>query len=484
MIKTCAQDGPHVERLVRHIVGQLGSETRFTERFVAVDPRPDGFVRQFGPTAVRQLDAALDRLLCDGVIDDIYRGPTERSEVARVNRDWFACGSSETHCVRGIPVVPQLAGFERARGEYVLQVDIDAMIRRRDVGHDFLSDMLFALDGDERNVSASFNAAHGSIDYVRYDAPPGGWVPDVRFSLIDRRKLLALRPLPNGVTASGALALTWYRSLERKQREFGVRSVRGGDRRTFFIHPPNSLKREPSQWMDILDRVESGRLPAAQFGSQDLVEDNAAWAAADRDPYSYQVKPPEELLAEIKQRHPDERIILVVRHGEKAAARDASWSAVQAAGLSDAGARAVAEFGRKLAAGPRVILSSPLPRCHETASILCSATGGTAEIVALDELLGGRFGDHARWMAMKRKLGWSALVARWIEGDVDRAVVTPYAEWLPACLVSVRPYLSAAGLTLIVSQGYLTTALAHHLTGRIEMRGGALHGFVWPSQAI
>src|SRR5207244_3601015 len=78
------------------------------------------------------------------------------------------------------------------------------------------------------------------------------------------------------------LTLTWYRSLQRLQRERGLRTLRGGDPRTFYVHPPNSWKAEPESLDRVRDLVAQGRVPSSQFEQWDLSGSPADWSYEPR----------------------------------------------------------------------------------------------------------------------------------------------------------------------------------------------------------
>ena len=273
LIKVCAQDSAVVDVLVRHLVFQLEHPDRFIERIVVVDVKSDGFLRQYSDPDMETLISKLRELVDSGIIDRFVMAPADAGEVERVNRDWFGIECGATHSVRNIPVTPQLWGFEQCIGRYVLQTDCDAIVVRRDRTHSYLWDMVGALD-DPEVLSVSFNIAHdpesGAVPYS------GSHCPEVRICLFDRQRLLDHRPYPNTVV-DGRQELSWYRSIERYQLESGLRSVRGGDPRSFYIHPPNHIKSDREFWMLVLDRAEQGQVPPVQFESVDLVGGPEDW---------------------------------------------------------------------------------------------------------------------------------------------------------------------------------------------------------------
>jgi hypothetical protein len=482
MLKACAQDGRFIEQLVRHVVHQLG-DVGFVERYLVVDTKPGAFLRQYAPPTPAALRNGLDRLVVAGLLDYWYEAPAAPETARDLNLRWFACDTAATHSSTGVPIAPHLHGFERAKGDYLLQADIDVLIGRRDPYHDYLSDMLFALDSDERHLSVSFNIPHSHSAYIPYSAPPGGFVPEVRFGLIDLRKLRAALPLPNSVEPDGALELTWYRSLQKKQQQSDLLSIRGGDGRSFYIHPMNSFKATPEDWMMVLRQVEAGNIPEVQFEKHDLVEDRLAWESATGDPYERLILSPHELLDQpaLRQGNGVTPGLLALRHGAKEFNAGLSGAvALDSVNVSDVGVEEVVHFGRHLPVRPKRILCSPLRRCQQTARILAEHAGGQPEVVVVPELLGAPFPQREEWQRRKGHLGWSLLVARWMNGEVPRACVVPYEEWLPEALAAIQRSKASEGWTIMVTQGYLNSAFCHHLTERIEYRGGALHGFAWP----
>ncbi|MCQ1537134.1 glycosyltransferase [Methanosarcina sp. KYL-1] len=271
MIKTCYQDGPALEKLVHHIVHQLEGPDRFLEKIIVLDPKEDDFLRQFGMPDKELTLKTLDKLLSRGIIDKYFIAPTDPNIIKEVNQRWFALHTELTHSVTNVPVFPQLYAFEQCMGDYILQVDSDAIIVRRDPGHSFLKDMKAALQNNEKALSVSFNIAHHPDTPVReYTSPGNGhFVPEVRFCLIHRERFFQQRPYPNTLV-NGQLELTWYRSVEKAQAERGLVSLRGGDPRTFYIHPPNEYKKDLNKWFFIMDRAESGHIPEIQFENVDL----------------------------------------------------------------------------------------------------------------------------------------------------------------------------------------------------------------------
>lgn len=275
-VKTCAMEADTIERQVQHLVGQLEGPRVFQERVLVIDSRRDGFVRQHGNSDFASLLATAQRLVRHGWIDRVLVGPEEGQEAATVLRRWFGLEATSTHSVHGAPLVAPLQGIESCTADYVLQVDSDLLVGRRDRNHDFLGEMLAQFDADDRVVTAALNIARDAD--LAFSAGDGSrpWRVEVRGSLVHRERLLAARPLPNQLS-SGMPALSWHRSLDEVVRSGSLRSVRGGGAATWFVHLPNSCKRPVADWMLLSDLVEKGARPAQQIGTVDLVGGPLGW---------------------------------------------------------------------------------------------------------------------------------------------------------------------------------------------------------------
>ncbi len=283
IIKACYQDWSTLERQVRHIVTQCEQPRDFLEKIVVVDPKKDAFLRQYADPSIESTYEALEKLKAQGFIDAYYTAPAEPGEIEEINERWFGLKCSQSHCVRNIPVTPQLFAFEIARGEYILQADCDVIVGRRDESHDYCGDMIRALKENPDALSVSFNIAHDATSKIQeYGSPGNGqFVPEVRFCMFDRDRLLANRPFPNRLQ-DGKLTLTWYRAMEQYQKESGRVSLRGGDPRTFYIHPQNESKKDAVALAAIVDRVERCHVPTTQFEKVELTGDADDWCLPKR----------------------------------------------------------------------------------------------------------------------------------------------------------------------------------------------------------
>jgi broad specificity phosphatase PhoE/glycosyltransferase involved in cell wall biosynthesis len=276
VIKSCAMEAETIERQVEHLVGQLEGPRVFKERVLAIDSRRDGFVRQHAPGDTVSLEEAAERLVRRGWVDRILVGPEEGPEAATVLRDWFGLDSSATHSIHGAPLATPLEAIASCAAKYVLQVDSDLLVGRRDRQHDNLGELISQFGADERVVTTALNIVRNTdLPFSTGDAA-SPWRVEVRGCLLHRLRLLAARPLPNHVV-NGMPALSWHRSLDEVVRGGALRSLRGGAASTWFVHVPNACKQPVTDWMFLLDLVEKGMRPERQVGQVDLVGGPLTW---------------------------------------------------------------------------------------------------------------------------------------------------------------------------------------------------------------
>ena len=284
LIKTCAMDAPLIDIQIGHILTQLCRTHKYAKVLMLVDCRTRGFLREHNPGNYEKVVETGKRLRKVGKIDKLLVAPIpEKPElVANLHLRWFGVESEKTHTEVGAPVFSQLWAFEQIDTRYVLQLDVDVLIGRRNFEHDYLGDMLTAIR--ENNVfCVGFNIPHApDSQFNPYDAPRGAFKPEVRFGLLDLQRLKAQRPFPNSVSG-GFLAKTWYQSVHKYQVDHGWKSLRGGNPDTYYIHPPNSVKENQCFMTRVMDLVEQDRLPHSQHGQWDLIEDSHQWKYPPRN---------------------------------------------------------------------------------------------------------------------------------------------------------------------------------------------------------
>lgn len=283
VIKACVQDSEIIYEAVKHIVRQLSFPNVFDERILALDIRQTDFLREYNSKNTWEKLIEEAQKLVDDLVIDKFIVPTE-SDIQSINQKWFGLNTTTTHTIQKVPVTAQLYAFEKTKNDLVLQVDCDAMIGRLAKEHSFINDMISELDKNENVLSAGFNIYKGKeasfTSYFGFEN--GGFVPEVRFCLLKKSRIENLLPLKNEVVEN-AFKFSWYRALEQRQKETKTCSIRGGDSRSFFIHPQNFKKTDKDVWFTMLDRVEQLEIPECQKNEFDLAGSYYDWTIPMRN---------------------------------------------------------------------------------------------------------------------------------------------------------------------------------------------------------
>jgi broad specificity phosphatase PhoE/SAM-dependent methyltransferase len=281
VIKTCAMEAATIERQVAHLVAQLEGPRTFDERVLAIDSLRDGFVRQHAGSDWNALQEAGERLLRRGIIDRIVQGPGVGGESRRIVKEWFGIDSDKTHTSQGAPLATPLLAMETCTGDYILQVDSDLLISRGNRVHDYLGEMIAAIEATPLAVTVSLNIPQPSSQPFTPGNGGGPWRVEARGCLLHKARLMAARPFPNQLDAD-APQHSWHRSIDIAAAAGHIVSMRGGDAQTAFIHPPNEFKRSVMDWMLLMDLVEQGHMPAEQMGRVELVGGPLLWVPRNR----------------------------------------------------------------------------------------------------------------------------------------------------------------------------------------------------------
>lgn len=277
LIKCCAMDAKFLEQQVRYIVPLLSKPSKFKEVILVVDTFSGPFLRQHCQGDFELLIKRARVLREDGIVNRVIVAPDDEETVQGINSRWFNLNCSASRTLQSAPVASQLWGFEQVSSRYVLQCDVDVLIGRHDLDHDYLAEMLDACSGQKDVLGVAFNIPHSEGTRNPYDAPTGAYVPEVRCGLLDLHRIKACLPLPNSAS-DGALHLTWHRSLQQFQRQNALRTLRGGDFRSFYIHPENHWKRDSDQLAVIRDLIAQGKLPRCQLKEWDLKWEEGIWS--------------------------------------------------------------------------------------------------------------------------------------------------------------------------------------------------------------
>lgn len=283
VIKACVQDAEIVYEAVKHIVRQLSFPNFFDELILALDVRQSNFLREYNSDNTWDKLIEQAKKLVDDLIIEKFIYPSE-SEFQSINKKWFGFKTNATHTVKKVPVTGQLYAFEKAKNDFVLQVDCDVMIGRHSKEHSFLDDMISEIEKNENVLSVGFNIYKGEetsfTSYFGFEN--GGFVPEVRFCLLKKSRIENVLPFKNEIVDND-FQFSWYRVLEQQQKETNTCSIRGGDSRSFFVHPQNFKKTDKDVWFTILDRVEQLEIPESQIREFDLTGSYYDWTISKRN---------------------------------------------------------------------------------------------------------------------------------------------------------------------------------------------------------
>lgn len=270
LIKCCAQDADLLNDQVSHIVTQLSYPATFATIVLLVDQYTGPYLRQFSTGDLQKVLDIAKQLNASGVVDQIWTVPTDKMIIRSTYLNWFGRSDIvESHTTMNAPLFAQLWAFDQIDTPYVMQCDCDVFIGRKDLNHDYLRDMKLALS-DYGVVSVGFNIPQPTDEYKRYKGEPGEFPPEIRCGMLHLPRMKSLNPLPNSVT-DNRFELMWHRSLQKITTD-QCRSIRGGDSRTYYLHPMNKDKVNTkfSVWRDI---VAQGLEPIEQKGKWDLLAD-------------------------------------------------------------------------------------------------------------------------------------------------------------------------------------------------------------------
>ena len=281
LIKACAMDARNLAVHVRHLVSQLEQPRVFKEVLLTLDAKMDNFLRQHGLSDYACLLREAEVLRNEGWIDRIVIGPSPGDAAAALNTHWLGHDCTDTHAINGAQLSSTLAGFEACATRYLLHADVDVMIGRHDSSHDYLQEMLESLRGDLMAVTTAFNIAQDNNRPYTSDSTAGPWRTESRIGLVDLVRMRALLPLPSALSKNDP-PMPWHRALDLAVAQGQCNSLRGGDRRTFFVHPPNSRKQDARLWFQVLWQIEVGQIPDSQVGEVDWVGEGMDWLTPRR----------------------------------------------------------------------------------------------------------------------------------------------------------------------------------------------------------
>jgi hypothetical protein len=276
MIKVCAMDYDLIIAQVKYIVANLEVPTLFFEKVLLIDSNEDNFLRQYQKPDLQRVIQLASKLKENNIINRVLISPTDINEIKNINNKWFGLNCAETHSYKKVPIFPQIWGFEQLHTRYVLQCDIDILIGKKTLSHDYLKDMLSAIKQKDV-VGVAFNIPFEfDKGFRKYEAPYGDYVPEVRCGLLDLKRIKTLHPLPNEIKEE-KLLLSWFRSLHESQKQNKKKTLRGGDPKTFYIHPENNWKKNIDKLFEIQDLVNQVKIPTFQYQKWDLEGSEEMW---------------------------------------------------------------------------------------------------------------------------------------------------------------------------------------------------------------
>lgn len=277
LIKASSMEWRTIEMQIRHIVRQLEGPQCFLEKIVVTDSHEGPFARQYEKGDFDTLLSELNALKDDGVIDRILVAPLDQASIREAMSRWFTVDTTCPRCSNGQPTYTTLYGFEQCKGDFIFQIDSDCIIGRLDRDHDYLGEMLDVFTKDPFALTVSLPVPAEYPSPFTYEHEGAKWRTEVRCSVFSKDRLMALRPLPNGVDANGQLEYPWHRSIDRLLKSSPYQSYRGGNPTTFFVHVPNERKKDINAWYNILKSVEKGNVYLGQRGHVDLLGTAAEW---------------------------------------------------------------------------------------------------------------------------------------------------------------------------------------------------------------
>ena len=281
IIRACALEWDTIEIQVRHITRQLAASPYVANVFLQVDTRTDDFTRSHGEPNLPLLLERIDKLRALGLIDDIIFPPRAENELRQLNQRWFGLDSAALCSEKKEPSLGSLNAFEKSPNEYIVAVDADVMLLKNN-GHDPIKEAVELLEAHPKAITASLNIVKREDTPLQARNMAGqNHRVEVRAGVFHKERLLRARPFNNSIN-NGFLALTWYRALDQALYEKGGESWRGGSRLSAFVHPPNTCKSDRFAWFEVLDRLEAGYVPLAQYGAVDLCGTGAEWYGPKR----------------------------------------------------------------------------------------------------------------------------------------------------------------------------------------------------------
>jgi hypothetical protein len=286
LIKASPVEWETIDFQIKHIVKQLDTPAQFLEIVVVTDEHEGPFLRQYARPDHKVLKEKLQRLQDEGWIDRIVYAPLDETAIKRTYTRWFGLETKETHAENGQHTYTTLYGIDKCTGDYILQMDSDCIIVRKDLDHDPIGEMIECLNRDPEAISVSFKVAGNKSENFSRKGDGSEWRIEVRCSMFKKDRLFNVLPLSNSLNSEGIMVLPWHRALD----EIGGHVYRGGDDRAFFIHVPNQMKVDINFWYNVVKQCESGSIPIAQIGNVDLQGSLQEWYPSRNEQFIFIIR--------------------------------------------------------------------------------------------------------------------------------------------------------------------------------------------------
>ena len=262
MIKSCGQDAETLTDQVTHIITQLSYPVTFAKTILLIDPHKGSFLRQYADANLSSVLKQARHLVEERLLDKVLIAPNDSETIFATYEKWFSQRScAETHTIDNAPVFPHIWGFDQVNTKFLLHCDLDVLVGRRNWQHDYITDMIDACKPKDV-LSIGFNISKSNTDFNPYHGESGEFAPESRFGLLDLNRVRSQLPIHNPIS-KGRFSLTWHRALQTTMGTRGLRSLRGGDPSSYYVHPCNEYKQLPEITI-ARDLIAQGIEPAGQ----------------------------------------------------------------------------------------------------------------------------------------------------------------------------------------------------------------------------
>lgn len=204
-INVCNADAPFLEPTLRHMIPALNYP--LTEKLVAYDPgRQEGKYAQRIQGSQTEIEAILQRLLDDKVIDRVDVIPWSEQEQSRILHKYFGDEKIDLKDFSGAPIYQYLYALDRCTGDYVFHADSD-MLFHRSGNESWIADGIELLRQEPRVIVTCPRAGPPQaktwlekLTGRSFERPlPTAWrrvdFTSTRYFLMDRAKLESCLPL-------------------------------------------------------------------------------------------------------------------------------------------------------------------------------------------------------------------------------------------------------------------------------------------------